>query len=71
MVTYFACDVEAIELVRHESIVSFLLNKDHLRGYCNVIFVPISGFLPLRGLLRILAVNFVKFEKVYLSFQRV
>ena len=46
MVTYFASDVETIDLVRHESIVSFLLNKDHLRGYCNEIFISVNGFLP-------------------------
>ena len=49
MVNYFSSDVETIDLVRHESIASFLLNKDHLRGYRNEIFVPVNGFWPLRG----------------------
>ena len=45
MVTYFASDVETIDLVRDESIVSFLLNKDHLIGGWDdwVIFSKVYG----------------------------
>ena len=48
MVTYFASNVETTDLVRQESFVSFLLNKDHLLAFRGV-----GG--------RHLAVNFVKF----------
>ena len=48
MVTYFASDVETIDFVRHKSMVSFLLNKAHLRGHRDEIFVP-AGFWPLTG----------------------
>ena len=49
MVIYFASDIETIDLVRHGSIVSFLLNKDHLRGHCNEIFIAVNEFWPSRG----------------------